>query len=138
MRAALLIVFAAAAAARLTAAPPSILVSRQLAERSHLSVGDVVTLAADPQGSRRGQFRIAGIYEPTPDPMRFTAPRIEAHLHLPDLLDFVADPADPGSRESLSALNLQLVDPREAVGFGLALRARAPGVVPRGTVPVQG
>src|SRR5262245_237875 len=57
---------------------PSILVSRQLAARAHLSVGDIVTLGSDPAGARRAEFRIVGIYEPTPDPMRFTAARIEA------------------------------------------------------------
>src|SRR5215813_14692109 len=76
------------------AGPPSILVSRQLAERAHLSVGDVVTLGSDPAGTRRADFRIAGIYEPTPDPMRFTAARIEARMHLPDLADLVGGPAD--------------------------------------------
>jgi putative ABC transport system permease protein len=127
----------AATAVALAAEPASILVSRQLAERSHLKVGDVVTLGVDAQGSRRADFRIAGIYEPTPDPMRFTAARIEAHLHLPDLVDLVADPTDPGSRESLSALNLQLADPQEAGAFGLELRTRAPGVVARPTARAQ-
>jgi len=122
----------------LSAEPPSILVSRQLAERAHLTVGDVVTLAVDPQGMRRAEFRVAGVYEPTPDPMRFTAARIEAHLHLPDLVDLVADPSDPASRESLSALNLQLADPREARAFGLELQVRAPGVVAQRTARVQG
>src|SRR5262249_41964426 len=116
----------------------TILVSRQLAEQAHLAPGDVVTLAVDPQGSRRAEFRIGGIYEPTPGPMRFTSTRIEAHLHLPDLVDLVADPADPGSRESLTALNIQLADPQEARTFGSELQARAPGVVTQRTARVQG
>lgn len=120
------------------AGPPAILVSRQLAERAHLRPGDVVTLAVDQQGSRRAQFRIAGTYEPTPDPMRFTAARLEAHMHLPDLVDLVADPSDPGSRESLSALNLQLADPREAGAFDFEVQARAPGVLAQRTARVQG
>src|SRR5712671_1335670 len=53
--------------------PPVILVSRQLAERERLHDGDIVTLATDVAGFRAKRFRIGGIYEPTPDPMRFTA-----------------------------------------------------------------
>ena len=114
-------------------APAAILITRQLAARAQLAVGDVVTLAADPDGVRRAQFRITGIYEPTPDPMRFTAPRIEARMHLPDLIDLVADPADPGSPESISSLNVRLADPNDARAFGSELAARAPGVVARST-----
>jgi len=110
---------------------PSILVSRQLAERAHLAVGDVVTLGSDPQGSRRADFRIAGIYEPTPDPMRFTASRIEARLHLPDLIDLVADGADPASREAASAINVRLANPGDAAAFSFDAMARAPGVIVR-------
>ena len=117
---------------------PGILISRQLAEREHLRVGDVVTLAVDPQGTRRSEFRVAGIYEPTPDPMRFTAARLEAHMHLPDLLDFLADPSDPASRESLSGVNVQLSDPADAVRFRAELQPRAPGVVARRTARVLG
>lgn len=113
------------------ASHPSILVSRQLAERAHLAVGDVVTLASDPQGSRRAEFRIAGIYEPTPDPMRFTASRIEARLHLPDLIDLVADRADPASREAASAINVRLANPGDAAAFSFDAMARAPGVIVR-------
>ena len=109
--------------------PPTILVSRQLAARAHLAAGSRVTLAVDPQGSRRREFFVAGIYEPTPDPMRFTTARIEAHVHLPDVIDLVADPADPASRESLSALNVALVDPSSTRRFGLDLQARAPGTI---------
>jgi putative ABC transport system permease protein len=108
-------------------APAAILIARQLAARAQLAVGDVVTLAADPEGARRARFRVAGIYEPTPDPMRFTAPRIEARMHLPDLIDLVADPADPGSPESISSLNVRLADPGEARAFASELTARAPG-----------
>ena len=110
---------------------PSILVSRQLAERVHLAVGDVVTLGADPRGTRRADFRIAGIYEPTPDPMRFTATRLEARLHLPDLADLAASPADPASRETANGINVRLADPGEAGAFAADVMARAPGVIVR-------
>jgi len=112
---------------------PSILISRQLAEQEHLSAGDTVTFAQDPRGKRARQFRVGGIYEPTPDPMRFTARRIEARMHLPDLMAIGADPADPGSSESLAAINLRLKNAADAVRFGSALNARTPGLVVRPT-----
>jgi putative ABC transport system permease protein len=112
---------------------PSVLVSRQLAARAHLAVGDVVALGGDPQGHRRADFRVAGIYEPTPDPMRFTATRLEARLHLPDLVDLVADPSDPGSREAATAINIRLAHPADASSFDADVAARLPGVVARPT-----
>jgi len=120
-------------AAPLSADPPAILVSRQLAARARLAVGDVVTLAVDAGGTRGRQFRITGIYEPTPDPMRFTADRLEARLHLPDVLDITADPADPASREAVSAINLELAGDANANLFASDLMARAPGIVVRPT-----
>lgn len=126
---ALLVLFAAP----LSADPPAILVSRQLAARARLAIGDVVTLAVDAGGTRGRQFRITGIYEPTPDPMRFTADRLEARLHLPDVMDITADPADPASREAVSAINLKLAEDAKAALFASDLMARAPGVVVRPT-----
>jgi ABC-type lipoprotein release transport system permease subunit len=126
---ALLVLFAAP----LSADPPAILVSRQLAARARLGIGDVVTLAVDAGGTRGRQFRITGIYEPTPDPMRFTADRLEARLHLPDVMDITADPADPASREAVSAINLKLAEDAKADLFASDLMARAPGVVVRPT-----
>ena len=119
--------------APLSADPPAILVSRQLAARARLAVGDVVTLAVDAAGTRGRQFRITGIYEPTPDPMRFTADRLEARLHLPDVLDITADPADPASREAVSAVNFKLAGDAKANVFASDLMARAPGIVVRPT-----
>jgi len=72
---------------------PAILVSAQLAEREHLRAGDVVTLATSADGSGQRPFRVDGIYEPTADPVRFTARRLEARMHLPDLVAMTADPA---------------------------------------------
>jgi ABC-type lipoprotein release transport system permease subunit len=119
-------------AAPLAADPPAILVSRQLAARARLAVGDVVTLAADAGGTRGRQFRVAGIYEPTPDPMRFTADRLEARLHLPDAIDITADPADPASREAVSAINVKLANAADTQ-FASDLMARAPAVAARPT-----
>ena len=128
-----------AAAASIAAAPatsdlPAILVSRQLAEREQLRSGDTVTLATDAAGTRTRLFRIDGIYEPTPDPLRFTARRLEARMHLPDLMTMTADSADPASAESLTAINVRLARPEEAASFWAALAARAPGISVRPTV----
>jgi ABC-type lipoprotein release transport system permease subunit len=106
----------------------SVLVSRQLAARAHLAVGDAVTLAADPAGSRAVRFRVAGVYEPTPDPMRFNVERLEVRLHLDDLIGVAADPADPSSKDSVTAINVRLDNPAAATAFSRALSARAPFV----------
>jgi ABC-type lipoprotein release transport system permease subunit len=108
---------------------PDVLVSRQLAARAHLAVGDSVTLAADQAGTRRLRFRVVGVYEPTPDPMRFNVERLEVRLHLDDLISVTADPSDPSSTEAVSAINVRLADPAAAGAFSRALSARAPFVV---------
>jgi len=112
---------------------PAILVSRQLAARAHLKAGDLVSLSTEIGATGGRQFRIAGVYEPTPDPMRFTAERLEARLHLPDLVDIVADPSDPASREAVSGINITLADAEDARQFALDLATRAPGVIARQT-----
>jgi putative ABC transport system permease protein len=127
------VIGAVGAAVALAAEPPSILVSRQLAARAHLTIGSTVVLASDPERTRHAEFRVAGIYEPTPDPLRFTAPRLEARMHLPDLIDLAADPADPADRESLTTINARLTDPADAQSFAADLTARAPGVFARRT-----
>lgn len=113
--------------------PPGVLLSRQLIERRGLSVGDTIRLATDPDGARAQEFRIAGVYEPTPDPMRFAQPRLEARLHLPDLLALAADPGDPAPAESITAINVGLMEEGDAGGFSRAVAARLPGLVARPT-----
>src|SRR4029453_2502088 len=54
-------------------APPPVLLSRQLATRAHVKVGDEVTLASDAAGRAGRPFRVVGVYEPPPARMRFTA-----------------------------------------------------------------
>lgn len=107
------------------------LVSRQLARLAHLAVGDSVVLAADPGRQRTARFRVAGIYEPTPDPMRFNVERLEVRLHLPDLIALTADAADPQSPESVTAVNLRLVDPSAADAVASRLSGRSIGLVAR-------
>jgi len=119
-----------AAAGRTHAAPaggePEILVSRQLLAKAHLSVGAVVTLAADAGGTRARQFRIAGVYEPTPDPLKFNVERLETRLHLDDLLQLIADPKDPSTADAVSAINVSLTDSSKGIAFSRALAARTP------------
>jgi putative ABC transport system permease protein len=110
---------------------PGILVSRQLLERRGLQVGDVVRLAPDPSGARARTFRIEGTYEPTPDPMRFAQPRLEARLHLPDLLALTADPSDGGAVESVTSINVALKDPADAAAFARDVAARLPASLAR-------
>jgi ABC-type lipoprotein release transport system permease subunit len=104
-------------------------------------MGDVVMLAADAAGERAAQFRVAGVYEPTPDPMKFRIPRLEARLHLPDLIALTADGADPLSTESVTAVNIALANPADAETFAADLSARSVDLVvlptsrPRGGDP---
>jgi putative ABC transport system permease protein len=107
---------------------PSVLISRQLSEGEHLSVGDVIRLSASDDGRTARQFRIAGIYEPTPDPGRLGAIIREVHLHLPDLLNLTRDPSTPSGSDYVQTINVALVDPSDAAAFSRDLRARMPGI----------
>jgi ABC-type lipoprotein release transport system permease subunit len=110
---------------------PGILVSRQLLESRQLRVGQLVRLAPDASGAGARTFRIDGVYEPTPDPMRFAQPRLEARLHLPDLLALTAEP-DSGA-DSVNAINVKLADPADATAFAKDVMARFPGLNARPT-----
>ena len=110
---------------------PGVLLSRQLMEGRGLRVGGVIRLSADPNGKRAQSFRIEGTYEPTPDPMRFAQPRLEARLHLPDLIALTADPSNPASSESVTAINVRLKDSSGAAAFARDVEARLPGLVAR-------
>jgi len=111
------------------AVEPSILVTRQLGKTAIFKIGDIVSLSANPNGTSPRPFRIAGIYEPTPDPMRLTSKRLEARLHLPDLLALTQDPGDPLSMESVTAINVALRDPTEVRAFARDVAARMPGLL---------
>lgn len=105
---------------------PTILITRQLATAEKLQVGDTVSLGSKPDGTGARRFRIAGLYEPVADPMRLAARRHEARLHLPDLMSLTADPSDPLSTESVTAINVALTDPRDADAFARDVSARIP------------
>lgn len=109
--------------------PPDVLVSRQLAESEGLTVGSVIRLSTDAVGTHAREFRIAGIYEPTPDPSRLGQVPRSVRLHLPDLLEMTR-PADvPAGAEYVSSVNVALADPKDADQFARDVNARLPGVL---------
>ena len=111
--------------------PPDILISRQLATSEGLVVGSVVRLGTDAAGTGAREFRIAGIYEPTPDPSRLGAVPREVRLHLPDLLDLTRTPGTPPGTEYIAGINVALTDPADARAFSRDVNARMPGVIAR-------
>jgi ABC-type lipoprotein release transport system permease subunit len=112
---------------------PEILLSRQLMDEAGVHIGDEVTLAAAADGRRATRFRVVGTYEPVPDPRKFSAKRLDAHLHLPDLVALAQDPKDPESGDQVSALNLALVHPSDAEAVARALARRVPGMTAQPT-----
>jgi putative ABC transport system permease protein len=110
---------------------PSILISRQLAQLEKLSAGDTVELATEERGGSARSFRVAGIYEPTPDPMRLGAVPRKVRMHLPDLLALTRDDATPVGTEPVESINVTLVDPADATRFSDDVNARMPGVAAR-------
>jgi putative ABC transport system permease protein len=113
---------------------PEVLLSRQLLQESGVHVGDVVTLALDDRGSRATQFKVVGLYEPTPDPLKFSVKRLEARLHLPDLLMFSDEPEDPVTSETVQSLNVALVHPEQASSIAAKWVTRSLGLMARPTV----
>ena len=133
-----LVLSATAAAAQNTRLPAEasakagdILISRQLATEQGLIVGSVVQLATDATGTGARTFRVAGIYEPTPDPARLGAVPREVRMHLPDLLDVTRPPGVPAGTEYIANINVALVDPADATAFARDVNARMPGVIAR-------
>lgn len=112
-----------------TADIPEILASRQLMDGQGLRVGDVVALSTETSGTNPHQFRIVGQYEPTPDPMRLGAARLEVRLHLPDVMDLTARQADPLDAETVDAVNVALGNPAEARDVARRLNRSIPGAI---------
>ena len=116
---------------------PTVLVSRQVAEEQGITVGATVRVAP-PDGSRARQFRVAGIYEPTPDPGRLGATIREVRLHLPDLLDLTREDAAIAGTDQVEVVNIALADSADADAFARDVNARLPGVFARTTVEAAG
>ena len=106
----------------------SILISRQLAELEGISTGDEVELATAEQGGNTRMFRIAGLYEPTPNPMRLGVVPLAVRMHLTDLLALTRDPATPAGTERVAGINVALLDPEDARAFANDVNASIPGV----------
>jgi putative ABC transport system permease protein len=121
-----------------SAAAGDILISRQLATEQGLAVGSVVQLATDAAGTGARSFRVAGIYEPTPDPARLGAVPREVRLHLPDLLDVTRPPGGLAGTEYIANINVALVDPADATAFSRDVNARMPGVIARPSAEAAG
>lgn len=111
--------------------PPDILISRQLAEHRGLHKGDLVRLSPEPSGRGAQPFRVAGVYEPVPDPMRFAQSHFEARLHLPDMLALTGARAPAASSGTVDSINVALADPSQAAVFARDVAARLPGTVAR-------
>ena len=112
---------------------PTVLVSRQLMESQRLAIGDVVMLSNDPAGAQPKRFRVAGGYEPTPDPMRLGLARHEVRMHLPDIIEMTASANDPLERESVDAINVSLAPGADAAAVEGQLSRRLPGVAVQST-----
>ena len=110
---------------------PDVLISRQLAEAFGLDSGDVVQFSNEQSGAAAREFRVRGIYEPTPDPLELNDTKFKARLHLPDLLALTARPDDPLAAETVDGLNISLTNPADAEAFSRDLMARVPGVFAR-------
>lgn len=119
-------------------AQDSVLISRQLAEAEGLVVGESIKLAPDANGAAARDFRIAGVYEPTPDPARLGQVPREVRLHLPDLLDLTRSPDVPQGTEHVSSINILLTNPADASQFARDVNARMPGVFARPTTEAAG
>jgi ABC-type lipoprotein release transport system permease subunit len=117
---------------------PTVLISRQLAETEGLAVGSVITLATDENGARARQFRVGGTYEPTPNPARLGSVILETRMHLPDLLDMTRPDDIPAGAETISAINIKLMNPSEARQFSRDVTARSPGAFAMPTTGARG
>jgi ABC-type antimicrobial peptide transport system permease subunit len=120
------------APAQTAAAPdlPTVLVSRQAAAALDLSVGSIVQVAP-PDGSPARDFRVAGIYEPTPDPSRLGNAIHAVRLHLPDLLTLAGKTDTVKGAESVDAINIRLTPGSDATAFARDVNARLPGISAR-------
>jgi putative ABC transport system permease protein len=118
-----LVLLASLAASTAFAGPPEILVSRQLAKQRGIEVGDVVRLSADPGGAGSSEYRVAGIYEPVPDPMSIGTAHFEARMHLPDLLALARKGEDG---DAVDGIHVRLRNPEDAGALRSDLALRAP------------
>ncbi|ANM31339.1 hypothetical protein ABI59_19800 [Acidobacteria bacterium Mor1] len=89
------------------AEPAEVLITRQLASDFEIGVGDVIELAPNHEAPP-AKYRVVGVYEPVPDPMKLAQKRYEVRMHLPDLIDLKKDPGEPAKQERVTAINVAL------------------------------
>ncbi|HWW88700.1 MAG TPA: FtsX-like permease family protein, partial [Vicinamibacterales bacterium] len=77
-------------------------------------------------------------YDPTPDPMKFNLERLEARLHLPDLIALTSSPEDPQSSESVSAVNIAVTNAAEVSSVAADVSSRSIGLVVAPTARSRG
>jgi putative ABC transport system permease protein len=65
--------------------------------------------------------------------MKFTVKRLEARLHLDDLIAMTGDRADPQASESVGAINVALTNPADAEKFASDVASRTTGLTVRPT-----
>jgi putative ABC transport system permease protein len=99
-----------------------------LAAARGLDIGGTVRLSAAADGSAAREFRVAGIYEPTPDPARINAAKHEARLHLPDLLELTGSPDEVLRGENVDAISVAVVPGVDPAAYARELSGRVPGV----------
>jgi putative ABC transport system permease protein len=109
--------------------PRPVLISRQLAETEHLKAGDIVRLSPLADGSNAQPFRIDGIFEPTPDPMRLGAVLRKVRMHLPDLLALTRTADQTSGSEPISGINVRVAAGTDVDRFVRDVTARMPGLV---------
>src|SRR4029078_2038960 len=80
-------------------------------------------------GTASREFRIAGIYEPTPDPQRLGQVPRELRMHLPDLLQVTHPHGTLTGAEACKGINVRLKNPADARAFSKAVQAAMPGVL---------
>ena len=111
--------------------PPGVLLSRQMAAAERLQVGDIITLSSAADATQARQFRVEGIFEPTPDPTRLGSMPRKVRLHLPDLLEMVREPGIPAGGEHIDGINIRLANPADARPFARDVSSRMPGLTAR-------
>lgn len=117
---------------------PQVLLSRQLAAEVQLAVGDTIQLSPNAEGGAPMSFRVAGIYEPVPDPARLGRVPREVRLHLPDLLALTRKPGTIEGTEHVESINVSLVNPADAADFARDVNRQMPGVIARPAAEASG
>lgn len=97
-----------------------VLVERPWGERSGLAVGDVLAVSRDGEGAGC-PARVAGLFEPAPDPTRLTLDRPQLLFRLPDLTDLL------GRSDWVDRFSVRLAPGADPDRVARELEAKMPG-----------